>query len=147
MNAKQTSTPDPKDNTHAPLKQPYAVPGKGGIARIARATQNSLAGLLEGVRTEAAITQEVVILVIALPVSLFIADALWTWVALIASLLAVLAVEFLNTAIERLCNHVHPGRHDDIRVIKDFASAGVFFALLLAGLVWGAATLRAFGVA
>jgi len=114
--------------------------------RVARATRNSLNGLREGVRSEAAIMQEAVIFVIALPLSFFIAGTLWVWVALIASLLLVLAVEFLNTAIERLCDHLHPGEHEAIRVTKDFASAGVFFALVLAGVVWGAAALRAFGV-
>ena len=146
MNAKQTRTPELKDSGQDKLKPQSAVPGKDGVMRVARATKNSLNGLREGVRSEAAITQEAVIFVIALPLSFFLAGTLWTWVALIASLLLVLAVEFLNTAIERLCNHIHPDKHEAIKATKDFASAGVFFALVLAGLVWGAATLRAFGV-
>ena len=146
MNARRTRATDQKDNADAHPEQLSAVPGRGGLTRIARAMRNSFAGLREGVAGEAAITQEAVIFAIALPVSFFIAGSLWTWVALIASLLGVLAVEFLNTAIERLCDHLHPGRHDAIRVTKDFASAAVFIALAIAGLVWGAATLRAFGV-
>ena len=114
--------------------------------RIARAAKNTLNGLRQGVRSEAAIKLEAVIFVIALPLSFFIAGTLWVWVALIAALLLVLAMEFLNTAIERLCDHLHPGKHEAIRITKDYASAGVFFALVLAGLVWGAAALRAFGV-
>jgi diacylglycerol kinase (ATP) len=55
--------------------------------------------------------------------------------------LFVLAVEFLNTAVERLCNHVTPEHHEAIRVTKDLASAAVFFALVLAGLVWVTALL------
>ena len=146
MNARQTRARDRKQSAHAHLKQPSAVPGKGGLTRIAHAAKNTLAGLREGVVTEAAITQEAVIFAIALPVSFFIAGDLWTWVALIASLLGVLVAEFLNTAIERLCDHLHPGLHENIRATKDFGSAGVFFALAIAGLVWGAATLRAFGL-
>ena len=128
------------------LKQQSAVPGKGGIARIAASFINTLHGLREGILTEAAIKQEVAIAIIGFPLSFFIADSLWTWVALIASLLLVLAVEFLNTAIERLCNHLHPDKHEAIKVTKDLASAGVFFALLLAALVWGAVFLQVFGV-
>jgi len=60
-------------------------------------------------------------------------------VALIASLLFVLSVEFMNTAIERLCNHIQPGKHEAIRITKDLASAAMFFALTLAGIVWLAA--------
>ena len=138
METSKTRSPD--------RKKPSAIPGKGGLTRIVHATKYTITGLREGVTTEAAITQEAVIFALALPVSVFIADSLWTWVALIASLLGVLAVEFLNTAIERLCDHVHPGKHEDIRATKDFGSAAVFFALAIAGLVWGAAALRTLGV-
>lgn len=123
-----------------------AMPGRGGIARIVGATRNTIAGLREGLATEAAIKQEVALALVGVPLSFVLADSLWTWVALIAALFLVLAVEFLNTAIERLCNHVRPERHDDIRATKDLASAGVFFALAIAGLVWMAAFLQWLGL-
>jgi diacylglycerol kinase (ATP) len=135
MNAKNTQS-----------KQPSGMRGKGGITRIVSATKNSLRGLCVGMRTEAAIQQEMLLLGIALPVSYFIADGLWTWVALMVSLLVVLAAEFLNSAIEELCDHLHPGKHEAIGITKDYGSAGVFFALLIVGLVWGAALLRALGI-
>jgi diacylglycerol kinase (ATP) len=55
-------------------------------------------------------------------------------------------VEFLNTAVERLCNHVTPELNEAIRVTKDLASTAVFFALVLAGLVWVVALLHRFGI-
>jgi diacylglycerol kinase (ATP) len=116
-----------------------ALPGRGGLARIAAAFWNSLRGLQEGLATESAIKQEVAIALVLLPLSFFIARDVWTWVALVASLLFVLSIEFLNTAIERLCNHIQPEKHEAIRITKDLASAGVFFSLLLAALVWGVA--------
>ena len=122
-----------------------ALPGRGGLARISAAFWNSLGGLQEGLSTESAIKQEAAIACLLLPFSFFIARDLWTWVALVGSLLFVLSIEFLNTAIERLCNHIHPDRHEAIRITKDLASAGVFFALALAALVWLAALLARFG--
>ena len=122
-----------------------ALPGRGGLARINAAFWNSLGGLQEGLSTESAIKQEAAIACLLLPFSFFIARDLWTWVALVGSLLFVLSIEFLNTAIERLCNHIHPDRHEAIRITKDLASAGVFFALALAALVWLAALLARFG--
>lgn len=110
-----------------------------GIGRIWRAFFNSMRGLREGLFTEAAIRQEIAIAVLGLVLSFFVAQDVWTWVALVASMLLVLSVEFLNTAIERLCDHVHPDKHEAIRITKDLASAGVFFALVLCGLVWLAA--------
>jgi len=65
-------------------------------------------------------------------------------VALAGSVLFVLSIEFLNTAIERLCDHIEPKRHEAIRITKDLASAGVFFSLVLAGLIWVAALWERF---
>ena len=127
------------------LREQAALPGRGGIARIWAAFSNTGGGLREGLATAAAIKQEVAITLLAFPLSFFIATNLWTWVALIGSLLFLLAVEFLNTAIERLCNHVQPELHAAIRVTKDLGSAAVFFAILLAGLIWIAALLARFG--
>jgi diacylglycerol kinase len=58
------------------------------------------------------------------------------YTAMVGSLLIVLAVEFLNTAIEKFADHVTRRQHKDIRRIKDFGSAAVFCSLCLAGLVW-----------
>lgn len=113
-----------------------ALPGRGGLARIAAAFWNSLGGLREGLATESAIKQEVAIACVLLPLSFFVAKDVWSWAALAGSILFVLSIEFLNTAIERLCNHIEPEKHEAIRITKDLASAGVFFALVLAGLVW-----------
>jgi diacylglycerol kinase (ATP) len=145
MDAERTHGPDAGGRGQDHLKQQSAVPGKGGMTRIAASLVNTVHGLREGILTEAAIKQEAAIALVALPLSFFIADSLWKWIALIAALLLVLAVEFLNTAIERLCNHVSPDKHEAIKVTKDLASAGVFFALALAGMVWGAALLQALG--
>jgi diacylglycerol kinase (ATP) len=120
-------------------RQQAALPGRGGLARIAAAFRNSIGGLQEGLSTESAIKQEVAIACLLLPVAFFIARDLCTWVALVGSLLFVLSIEFLNTAIERLCNHIQPERHEAIRITKDLASASVFFALTLGALVWIAA--------
>jgi diacylglycerol kinase (ATP) len=127
-------------------RRQYALPGRGGLVRIGAAALNSLRGLREGLQTEAAVKQEVALGILAVPLAFVVASNVWIWLALMASIFFVLAVEFLNTAIERLCNHVTPERHEAIRVTKDLASTGVFFALLLAGLVWIVAILDRVGL-
>ena len=124
--------------------QRSALPGRGGLSRIVAAALNSARGFREGLLTEAAIKQEAALAAIMLPASFFVATDAWTWLALVASILFVFVVEFLNTAIERLCNHVTPELHESIRVTKDLASTAVFFALALAGLVWIVALLHRF---
>ncbi len=127
------------------LREQAALPGRGGLARIGAAVRHTIGGLREGLSTEAAIKQEIAVALIALPLSFFVATNLWVWVALVGSLLLLLATEFLNTAIERLCNHIQPKQHDAIKVTKDLASAGVFFAIALVALIWIAALLVRFG--
>jgi len=146
MTAKSDVQEERPDPLYGNRVRHAALPGKGGLRRIWEAVNNSYRGLREGLTTEAAVKQEVALAALFLPLSFVVATSLWIWVALVASLFFVLAVEFLNTAIERLCNHVTPERHEAIRVTKDLASAGVLFALLLAGLIWLAAILERFGV-
>lgn len=109
------------------------------MKRILSATKNSLRGLADGIKTEAAIREEAIVFVLAVPIGIFIAPNLAWYVAMIAALLMVLAVEFLNTAIEKLSDHVTPEQHRDIGRIKDFGSTAVFCALALAALMWLAA--------
>ena len=59
----------------------FALPGRGGLTRIAAAGLNSLRGLREGLRTEAAVKQEVALALVALPLSFFVATNVWVWLA------------------------------------------------------------------
>jgi len=137
----------PTDGTeYKHLQEQSALPGKGGLARIGRAFLNTVGGFREGLATEAAIKQEALLVLIALPVSFFLATNLWIWAALMGSLMLLLAAEFLNTAIERLCNHLHPEKHEAIKVTKDLASAGVFCVIALTALIWLVAVIDRFWV-
>jgi diacylglycerol kinase (ATP) len=117
------------------------------VKRLFSATKNSLRGIVDGVKTETAVREEAIVFVIAVPLGIFVAPSLAWYVAMIAALLVLLAVEFLNTAIEKLSDHVTPEQHRDIGRIKDFGSSAVFCALALAGLVWLAAIALRFGLA
>ena len=57
-------------------------------------------------------------------------------IGVLRALFVVLAVELLNTAVEKLADHVTREQLPAIRRIKDFGSAAVFCALCPAGLVW-----------
>jgi diacylglycerol kinase (ATP) len=109
------------------------------VKRLFSATINSLRAIGYGFRSEAALREEMVALVAGLIAAVFIAPTVAWYVAMIASLLGLLAVEFLNTAIEKLSDHVTPEHHNAIGRIKDYGSAAVFSAICLAGLTWLAA--------
>ena len=115
------------------------------MKRLYSATKNSWRGIVDGVKTEAAVREETVVLAVAVPVGFFIAPNLPWYVAMIGVLLVVLAIEFLNTAIEKLSDHVTPEHHYDIGRIKDFGSSAVFCGLCLTGLIWLAALATRIG--
>jgi len=109
------------------------------VKRIFSATFNSLRGIRYGISTEAALREEAAVLIAGLLLGLAVAPT-WLWYVVMAgSLLVLLAVEFLNTAIEKLSDYVTREQHVEIRRIKDFGSAAVFCGICLAGLIWLAA--------
>lgn len=93
-------------------------------------------GLVWAGRHETAVTQELFVLLFATPLAFFVSASGWVRLALIGSLLLVLIVELINTALEKLCDHLAPERHPSIKVVKDLGSAAVFVAILIAGAVW-----------
>jgi diacylglycerol kinase (ATP) len=116
------------------------------VKRIFSATLNSIRGLRYGIAIEAAVREEAVLLVAGLVLGLLVAPTIVWYVMLVGSLLVLLAVELLNTAIEKLADHVTPEQHIDILRIKDFGSAAVFCGICLAGLTWIAALLVRVGL-
>jgi diacylglycerol kinase (ATP) len=65
---------------------------------------------------------------------------------MIGILIIVMAVELLNTAIERLSDHVTSEPHPTIGLVKDYGSAAVCCALSLACLTWLSALVIRFGL-
>jgi diacylglycerol kinase (ATP) len=114
--------------------------------RIYRATLNTFRGLTLAARSESAVRQELAVLAVAFPLGFFLAPGVGWYVAMIGVLWVVMAVELLNTAVEKLADHVTPEWHAQIGMIKDCGSAAVFCALCLAALVWLAAVAVRFGL-
>lgn len=67
------------------------------------------------------------------------APGVW-WAVMALTVALVLATELLNTALEALCDHLHPQRHEAIKLTKDIAAAAVLLSSL-AALIVGAAFL------
>jgi diacylglycerol kinase (ATP) len=116
------------------------------VLRLLKASRNSWNGLIACARSEEAFRQELIALAIAVPLAFIVATDAWRRVALIGVVVLLMIVELLNTAIEKLSDHVTPHHHDAIGRIKDMASAAVGLSLLLAGLVWLIALVERFGL-
>ncbi len=114
------------------------MPGRTlDFGRIVRATRYSLAGLRSAIRDEAAFRQELILALILVPVAVWLGDNGIERALMIASLLIVLIVELLNSAIEAVVDRIGTEFHDLSGRAKDLGSAAVFISLLMVPVVWG----------
>lgn len=104
--------------------------------RLYRAAINTWNGLRFATASEEAIRQELILLVLALPVSLFVGATYERSLQLVLVILLVLTVELLNTAIEKLADRLTMDHDTQIGRVKDMGSAAVAVAAVIAGLVW-----------
>jgi diacylglycerol kinase (ATP) len=116
------------------------------MERLLRATVNTWNGLIAAARTEEAFRQELVVLVIAVPLAFIVTEAAWKRVALIGVVLLLLVVEMLNTAIEKLADRVSREIDPQIGRVKDMGSAAVGLTLLIVALAWFLALAERIGL-
>ena len=113
--------------------------GRTGLDRIIHAAGYSWAGLKAAYTGESAFRQETWLCTIASPFAFWLANTWEQAALLLGSLLMVLIVELLNSAIEAVVDRVSFERHELSKRAKDIASAAVLMALLLAAGIWGSA--------
>ena len=106
------------------------------MLRLWRATINTRNGLVFAIRSEQAVREELVALVIALPLAWLIGTTPMRRIELVAAVVMVLIVELLNTAIEKLADRLTTDHDLQIGRVKDMGSAAVGVALVTAGLFW-----------
>jgi diacylglycerol kinase (ATP) len=116
------------------------------LLRFWRATINTRNGLAFAIRSERAVREELIALVLALPLAWLIGMTMMRRVELVASVALVLVVELLNTAIEKLSDRLTTERDPQIGRVKDMGSAAVGVALVMAGLFWLFAIAERIGV-
>jgi diacylglycerol kinase (ATP) len=106
------------------------------LLRFWRATINSRNGLAFAIRSEQAIREELVALVLSLPAAWLVGVTLMRRVELVGAVALVMVVELLNTAIEKLADRLTTNHDPQIGRVKDLGSAAVGVALAMAGLFW-----------
>ena len=116
------------------------------MLRFWRATLNSRNGLAFAIRSEQAIREELVALVLALPMAWLIGATIMRRIELVAAVVMVLVVELLNTAIEKLADRLTTEHDTQIGRVKDMGSAAVGVSLMVAGLFWIFAIAERVGV-
>lgn len=120
----------PNDRHPSPFKS------SGGLSRIFNALKYSWQGLTAAIRYEAAFRQELMLAIPLVPAAFWVGRNAVEVIILLLSVVLVLVVELLNSAVEALADAVTTDRHPLLGRAKDLGSAAVMLMLFFAGGVW-----------
>lgn len=107
-----------------------------GLKRLFFAFIYSLQGLYAAIRHESAFRQEFMLLVVLVVVSLLLDVTAIERLAMLGTVIAVLIVEALNSAIECVVDRVSTENHKLSGRAKDYGSLAVLLTLLIAAATW-----------
>ena len=116
------------------------------MKRLYLATINSWNGLRAAARSDAAVREELIVILLAIPTAYLIAVTTARAIELVLVLMLLLAVELLNTAIEKLADRLTLDHDEQIGRVKDMGSAAVGVALLMSGFLWIFAIAERLGI-
>ncbi|MPQ57028.1 diacylglycerol kinase [Duganella sp. FT27W] len=117
---------------------------KSGLKRIFSAFFYSMDGLKAAWRHEHAFRQELVLFIVATAIALALGISAFEKLVLIAVMVLILIVELINSAIEAVVDRISLERHPLSKNAKDFGSAAVLLACLLAAATWGVVLFNRF---
>ncbi len=111
--------------------------GKTGLRRVWNAMHYSFAGLRAAHRHEDAFRQEVLLALIMVPLAMWLGGSGADKALMVASVLLVLIVELVNSALEATVDRISLENHPLAKRAKDIGSAAVMIALINVAAVWG----------
>ena len=113
-----------------------AKTGATGLTRIIKAGGYSWLGFKAAYKHEAAFRQELWLCILLLPVALYFGETLQDKTILVSSLLFVLIVELINSAVEAVVDRIGDEVHELSGRAKDMGSSAVFIAISMAVVIW-----------
>ena len=122
------------NDTTPPAESPHK--GKTGIRRVCNALFYSMEGLRAAFRHEDAFRQEVFLAALLIPGAFFTPASGGGKALMIFSVLLVLIVELLNSAVEAAVDRISLENHALAKRAKDIGSAAVLLALIGVPMVW-----------
>ena len=110
--------------------------GKQGLTRLINALAYSRDGIAAAWKNEAAFREEVLLAAIAIPLAFYLGKTGVERALLVGSIVFILIVEILNSAVEAVVDKASPEKHELAKRAKDMGSAAVLLALINAAVVW-----------
>lgn len=123
------------------MESPYK--GKTGLRRLLNALGYSMAGLRAAYKNEDAFRQEVLMTAILVPLAFWLESGGIGRALMIGSVLLVVIVELLNSAIEATVDRISLDNHRLAKRAKDIGSAAVLISLLNMATIWALVLLGA----
>lgn len=120
------------------MTAPINKPDPAGLKHVIKAMHFSALGLRAAWQYEEAFRLELFALIFMVPAALWLGDSGVEYALLLGSLLLVLIVELLNSAIEVIVDRISIDHHILSGRAKDIGSAAVFMTLILVAVVWAA---------
>lgn len=117
------------------MESPYK--GKTGLRRLWNALGYSLAGFRAAYKHEDAFRQEVLLAALLIPLAFWLPVGNLGKALMIASVLLVIIIELLNSAIEATVDRISLDNHDLAKRAKDIGSSAVLVSLINVIVVWG----------
>ncbi len=111
--------------------------GKTGLRRVWNAFFYSKDGFRAALRHEDAFRQEAILAAILVPAALLLPADGTGKALMVGSVLLVLMVELLNSAVEAAVDRISYENHELAKRAKDVGSAAVFVSLVNVPVVWG----------
>ncbi len=109
-----------------------------GMKRILKAFVYSRDGFISAFKSEAALRQDLAVFAIFSIVAMCLNLVLWQKAVLISSLLFIVIMELVNTAVEVVIDRISPEYHELSKKAKDIGSLLVLLAFVNAVILWGA---------
>ena len=119
-----------------PIVEESPFKGQTGLRRIWNAFSYSLSGLRAAYRNEDAFRQESLLAALLIPLALYMSVPGLGKALMIGSVLLVLVVELLNSAVEAAIDRISLDRHRLSKRAKDIGSAAVLIALINVVTTW-----------
>ena len=116
--------------------------GKQGLTRLINALGYSKDGLAAAWKNEAAFREEVLLAAVAFPLAFYLGQTGIERALLAGSILFILIVEILNSAVEAVVDKASPEKHELAKRAKAMGSAAVLLSLLNAAVIWACVLWR-----
>lgn len=110
--------------------------GATGITRIINAAGYSWLGFKAAYKHEAAFRQELWLAIILTPAGIYLGETLLDKAVLVSSVLFVLVVELMNSAIESVVDRIGNEPHELSGRAKDMGSTAVFLSITITIIIW-----------